>query len=306
MGRLLDAAKSELVVGFKHKEGFFHKMISEQAAGDLDDMQKVVDYLSHQLSEQKEKLEKKNNEIGRRRGGDSDLIAPGNTKEEEKRTKTLREEIRRLRNANEKLSSQRKTELSALLAERDFVWNQFKKMESDYTSLSKSRHVEVEQAKNHISELQQNMEKLQSSTKEKDDIIVKLKAELAKLEADLGTLTAEIAKLSKELEMLRSSEKASETPTVNHPRLKLLTPVVGPKLESSTGSLRSESNSRVQKVHQVKKQSSEMQASDTPKASEKICKRSSKRRGTEAISPRLFTSAFKIPKLKSSSPHLIG
>ncbi|KAJ8647972.1 hypothetical protein MRB53_000995 [Persea americana] len=329
LGRLLEEAKSNLVVGMKQREAFLYKSISEQSASDLEDMKQVVDSLNSNLSEQKDKPEEKTRGTGK-----SNARTAVNMKEEEKRSKTLRDEIRRLKYSNEKLSSQRNSEVSALVAERNFVWNQFKTMESDYTSLLKTKRVEVEQANENIAKLQSIVEKLQSSCKEKDNIIVKLNADIAKLKMDMGTRDKEISRLSKEFDLLSSSAKASLKQAVTHPT-------------SSNCSIKSASNVGREKRTPVRKEPSEPNASEgvsrTPAAARPIlsscsmkstsnvgrekhtvrkqtseshasglsmeCKRSSKKQRTEAPSklesPRLFTSGFKVPKLKISSPSLV-
>lgn len=131
----------------------------------------------------------------------------------------MRDEIRRLKHSNEKLNSQRNSEVSALVAERNFVWNQFKKMESEYTGLLKSKRVELEHANESMAKLQSIVEKLQPSSKEKDEIIMKLKAEISKLEMNIGTRDKEISRLSKELKVLSSSAKFSLKPAVTRPML---------------------------------------------------------------------------------------
>lgn len=329
LGRLLEEAKSNLVVGMKQREAFLYKSISEQSASDLEDMKQVIDYLNSNLSEQRDKPEEKTRGTGK-----SNAKTVVNMKEEEKRSKTLRDEIRRLKYSNEKLSSQRNSEVSALVAERNFVWNQFKTMESDYTGLLKTKRVEVEQANENILKLQSIVEKLQSSCKEKDNIIVKLNADIAKLKMDMGTRDKEISRLSKEFDLLSSSAKASLKQAVTHPT-------------SSNCSIKSASNVGREKRTPVRKEPSEPHASEgvsqTPAATRPIlsscsmkstsnvgrgkrivrkqtseshasglsmeCKRSSKKQRTEAPSkletPRLFTSGFKVPKLKISSPSLV-
>lgn len=108
----------------------------------------------------------------------------------------------------------------ALLAERDFVWNQYKKRESDLTDRLKSKSTEVEQANEKIQKLLASMEILQSSNTEKDCIILKLKTEL---EDASGKKSEEISRLSRELELLRKGKSASVTPvlrrcsTISHP-----------------------------------------------------------------------------------------
>ncbi|XP_058091055.1 uncharacterized protein LOC131237356 [Magnolia sinica] len=281
MGRTLEAVKSDLVVGMVQGEAFFYKMKSERSGSDLEDLQQVVDYLGRKLSEREEKSELSIQGMDKRKGGDKDLKTGRNAKEEDKRTKTLQEEIRRLKSANEKLNSQKSAEISALLAERNFVWNQFKRMESDYTNLLKSKRIEVEHANESIEKIQLSVETLQSSNKEKDEAIFKLKADLAKHKM--------------ELESLRSSRKIVAS---------------CPRMDSTSFSLKNTTNSGRQKRHLLNNKPDGSQPSNSAKSVEQGSKRSSKMRGTEAVSmsgtPRLFSSSFKVPKLKiSCSPHRV-
>ncbi|XP_077246230.1 uncharacterized protein LOC143886161 [Tasmannia lanceolata] len=291
LGRVLESAKAELMVGMKKKEAFLYKLRSDSSKSDLGDMQRVLDFLSHKYSEQKEKSEETVKEIDKGKGGDGELKTVGNTKEEDRNSKILREDIRKLKHTNKKLSSEKNTEVSALVSERNFVWNQFKKMESDYISILKSKRDEVEQANKTIETLQLSMEKLKSTSKRKDDVIVKLKADLAEREMDVEKRTKETSKLVKELELLKGSRIASLTPVVSCP-----------KVGSSNRSFKSEDNVKNQKRHLVNKDSNGFQASDLAKSTDKGSKRSLKRRGPETMVevPRLFSSSFKVPKLKNS------
>lgn len=181
------------------------------------------------------------------------------------------------RDANENSSK-----VTALLAERDFVWNQYKKRESDLTDRLKSKSTEVEQANGKIQKLLASMEILQSSNSEKDCIILKLKTELE--EASVKK-SEEISRLSRELEFLRKGKSASVTPVLRH---------------CSTRSRSNEGNDA--RNINLKRESHPSQVV------EKGC-RSSKRTAVEPFptseTPKLFTSAFKVPKLKNSSPCVI-
>ncbi|XP_077232162.1 uncharacterized protein LOC143866903 [Tasmannia lanceolata] len=251
LGRVLESAKAELMVGMKKKEAFLYKLRSESSKSDLGDMQRVLDFLSHKYSEQ---------QIDKGKSGDGELKTVGNTKEEERNSKILREEIRKLKHTNKKLTSEKNTEVSALVSERNFVWNQFKKMESDYISILKSKRDEVEQANKTIETLQRSMEKLKSTSKTKDDVIVKLKADLAEREMDVDKRTKETSKLVKELELLKGSRNASLTPLVSCP-----------KVGSSNRSFKSEDNVKNQKRHLVNKDSNG--ASDLAKSTDKVSSR---------------------------------
>ena len=95
----------------------------------------------------------------------------------------------------------------ALLSERNFVWNQFKKRESDLMDRLKSKSSEVEQANEKIQELLSSVEILQLSK-------LKLKTNLAELEAASVKKNEEISRLSRELELLRKASSDSVTPVL--------------------------------------------------------------------------------------------
>ncbi|OVA18568.1 hypothetical protein BVC80_1831g105 [Macleaya cordata] len=297
MARLLEVAKSDLVVGFKQRESFLYKLKLESTESDLQDFKSWFDYLTYKCSEQKEKSGGKDVEVEKEKGGDGNPKSAENSKEDERRSKILEGEVKKLKRAYEKLTSKNSSEVSALLSERNFVWNQFKKMESDYTSLLKSKRIEVAQANEKIKELLTSMEKLQSSHNEKDETIMKLKAKLAKLEADVASSNREISVRSRELELLRNSRSTLDTPFLNRCTT-----------EPSTTSSESQKDSRNRKKLHLKKESARSQAS-LDKNSEKECRRSSKRKVVDAVpsseTPRLFSSTFKVPKLKNSSSNLL-
>ncbi|KAG5543021.1 hypothetical protein RHGRI_015942 [Rhododendron griersonianum] len=179
-------------------------------------------------------------------------------------------------------ANENSSKVTALLAERDFVWNQYKKRESDLTDRLKSKSTEVEQANEKIQKLLASMEILQSSNSEKDRIILKLKSELE--EASVKK-SEEISRLSRELELLRKGKSASVTPVLRC---------------CSTRSRSNEGNDA--RNISLKRESHPSQVV------EKGC-RSSKRTAVEPFptseTPKLFTSAFKVPKLKNSSPCVI-
>lgn len=147
--------------------------------------------------------------------GDNNLKSVKTTKEEEQCAKRLEGEVRKLKWEYENLASRNSAEVSALLAEQNFVWNQYKIMESNYSNKLNSKHVEVEQANEKIDNLLVGMEQLESLNNEKDDKIVKLKTDLAKMETETKKKNEEISRLSKEVELLRKSRSASVTPILN-------------------------------------------------------------------------------------------
>ncbi|KAK9269964.1 hypothetical protein L1049_025537 [Liquidambar formosana] len=297
LARSLDMAKSDLVVGLKRREASLYKVKLDHADNELADLKVSFDYLSQKCSNPEIVSGGKSTETNRG-GKNSNMKFVKNTKEEERHSKILEGEVSKLKHEYEKLSLKKSAEVSALLLEKDFVWNQFKTMESDYTHRLRSKRVEVEEAKEKIEKLLASMEQLQSLNSEKDVTIVTLKTKLAKMEADTNKRNDEISRLSRELELLRKSRSAPVTPVLNRCSVKPRISGLGGK---NSGSDRSN-------VFQ-KKEPSASQVPDHAKDTEKGS-RSLKRKGFDVIpiseSPKLFSATFKVPKLKNSSPLVRG
>ncbi|XP_042507670.1 coiled-coil domain-containing protein 158 [Macadamia integrifolia] len=288
----LEEAKSDLLAGLKQREAFLYKLKLGRAETDLQDLKLWVDCLTHKCSEQKGGSQGKIKEFEKGKGGGED---DGNTKEEEhRRSKLLEGEVRKLKRAQEKLTSENNSEVSALLAERNFLWNQFKKMESEYDSLLKSKLSEVQQANEKIDKLVTNIEQLESSNCEKDKTILMLRTDLAKLEAAKDHSDTEFSRISKELELLRNSRSASVTPVLNRCMV-----------DPNSSNLQSKITSKDKRRLLVKKEFPGPSTSDLKKESEKGCRKSSKRKSVDSIpsseTPKLFSSTFKVPKLKNPS-----
>lgn len=146
-------------------------------------------------------------EVDKEKGGIGHSDSVKDSEETERRCKALEGQVKRLKHEYSKLSRKKDTE-------RDSVWNQYKMMESDYTSQLKFKSVEVEQAKERIEELLVSLEELQSANKEKDNMIEILRMDLAELKADSNRKNEEISKLSSDLDKLRKLKSASATPSL--------------------------------------------------------------------------------------------
>lgn len=129
--------------------------------------------------------------------------------EEKQLSRGSDDELKKLQGEYDKLASEKKTEVSALLAEKKFVWNQYNLMEKDYVGKLKSKQSEADQANEKVQALLASMEQLQSANKEKDD-------KIALLETDFTKLKEENSKVVRELESLRKSVSAPGTPVLNH------------------------------------------------------------------------------------------
>ncbi|KAK2971446.1 hypothetical protein RJ640_020852 [Escallonia rubra] len=259
--RTVEAKKLDFLVGVKQKWAFMYKHNLGNTDSELADFRELLDILRHSCSGPK----------------------TGNKNGEEQRDKALDSGLKRLNHDSEKRRLMNNEDVSSLLSERNFLWNQYRKMErdltdqlkskqaegeqanlkmqnlltsieqlqtsnSDLTDLLRSKHAEGEQASEKTQKLLTNMEQLQASNSEKDGTIVTLKANMAKLESD----------------SLKKTESGS----------------------SQLGG----------KNVVVKKDPYSSQVL------EKGCRSSKRKAVSISEPPKLFSSRFKVPKLKSSSP----
>lgn len=253
MERAVESSKAEMLLSVKQTESLMHKLVLENTQSDLEGFKEWFDLLSRKCAEPKEPLEK---------------------------------ELKKLKQENERLIAKKTPEVSALLKERDFVWNQWKTMETDLTNKLKSKEAEVEQQDSKIKSLLAGMEELQASNKEKDDMIANLESKMIKLEADSLIKSKEITRLSRELEAVKKSKSDPVTPLLRSCTAETRRMQLGGK--NSITHNRNVTENKELNSSQVAKEGS----------------RNSKRKTGESSSisgiPRLMTSTFKAPKVKSS------
>ncbi|PRQ27207.1 hypothetical protein RchiOBHm_Chr6g0302861 [Rosa chinensis] len=282
-GGVVEVAKLELLLGLKEREAVLFKFQKEDIKRDLDDFIRWVELHAKESSDSKV-----GGESSKRKGRNNSNTKLSKTINEEKRlSKGVDDDLRKLQQEYDKLALEKKTEVSALLSQKQFVWNQYNLLEKDYTSKLKSKQSEVDQADEKIQALLASMEQLQSSNKEKDD-------KIASLETDFTKLKEENSKVLRELESLRKSASASVTPVLNH---------------CSAGTraynLRGKNSALDRSIVTVKKESSAAQLTD-PLKNTKMGRSSSKRNGDDVITTegtvKLFSSSFKVPKVKSHCP----
>ncbi|KAK2660723.1 hypothetical protein Ddye_007256 [Dipteronia dyeriana] len=294
MMRFLEAAKSDMVVGLKQREASFLKLKLENTGDELADFRAWFDLL-------------KNNPTFLQASGSKPIGS-----------KMIEGDVKRLKLEYDKLALEKRKEVSSLLVEKEFVWHQFKLMESELTNKLNSKRAEVDQANENIANLLASTEQLQSSNNEKDKCIASLKTNISEMEAGAGKLNDKISKLSRELELLRKSRNGSVTPMLNRctaggrtsnlqgkngarnekSESASVTPVAaGDRILKTNNSILKGSNVVVKK---------ELPAQVPDLVETKKGSRSSKRKVADAIifpdddTPKLFTSQFKVPKLKSS------
>ncbi|WOH03605.1 hypothetical protein DCAR_0623004 [Daucus carota subsp. sativus] len=247
MERVVESAKARLFLSVKQTHSLTHKLVSETTESDLEDLKKWIDLLSPKCAELKEPLEK---------------------------------EVKKLKQDIEKLNSKKTSEVSALLKERDFVWNQYKTLETRLTDKLKKKEEEFKEADGKIRNLLAGMEELQASNKEKDDMIATLKNKMIKLEADSLTKSEEISLLSRELESIKKSKSDPVTPVLR-------------SCMAKTGKNRITRNRNVT-------EKKELNSSRFAKEGSRSSKRKIGENSSIPDLPRLMTSRFKAPKVKCS------
>ncbi|KAL8088535.1 hypothetical protein AgCh_038353 [Apium graveolens] len=253
MERTLEYSKAEMLVSVKQTECLMQKLILDNTQIDLEGFKEGFDLLSRKCAETKEPLEN---------------------------------DLKKLKQENEKLHSKNTSEVNALLKERDFVWKQLKMLETDLTDKLENKEAEVVQQDAKIKSLLASMEELQASNKEKDDLIANLKSKMIKLEADSVIKAEEISRLSRGLESVKKSTSDPVTPglcgcTAETRRLQL-----GGK------------NSITHNRNVTEKK--ELNSSPVAKEGSRNSKRKTGESSSISGRPRLMTSKFKAPKVKSS------
>ncbi|KAJ0237518.1 Cytomatrix protein-like protein [Hirschfeldia incana] len=210
-----------------------------------------------------------------------DLLTMNTSKENgdsEAAEESLEAKIRKLKLEYEKLASEKKCEVSDLLRENGFARSQFKCVESGFTDKLKRKDEEIAQANTKISSLVAYQEEVQLANLEKDEIISSLKAKVAEMEGECAKKDEEISKLSRDVESLKKSR--SFTPVLTRCSTRGKGSNGDTKNEKSAASstndnkeIRSSKRIRVNKAAQV----------------------------SVLETPKLFTSTFRLPKLKSPS-----
>ncbi|KAJ7957867.1 Cytomatrix protein-like protein [Quillaja saponaria] len=296
--RMLEAKKADLVLSSKQREAYLTKWMLGNTEDELAYFKAWFGYHIFDQPLNKNDICKRRSEEPSKRnedGRDSHFNSVKNT--DEKRSKVLEGEVRRLKRECEKLALEKSSEVSALLAEKKFAWNQYNIMENNYRNKLNRKHSEVEKASEKIEILASSMEQLQSTNDKKNGIISRLETKVANMEAEASRLNGEISRLSVELELLKKSRSAQVTPVLNRCTEGTKTSCLGNK-----NSCRSRSNVI------VKKESYAVSAPNPAKESEKGG-RSLKRKGIEVSpfseAPKLFSANFKVPKLKNTSSRRI-
>ncbi|CAI9116934.1 OLC1v1018230C2 [Oldenlandia corymbosa var. corymbosa] len=248
MEHVVEDTKADFIIGLKMRDALVYKQKFENLDSELADFREWFEYLSDKCSGEKDP---------------SDVNEKG---------------------GEDRLALVKSAEIDALLAEKNFVWNQYRQMESNLNRQLNERRTEIESANEKIQTLLASMDKLQSSESRKDNVIEMLKSDVAKLKSELVKKDEDASRLGKELESLKKSMNmtpllrhcSSQSTTTRSKGKDVRTMIVKKELESSCGLQKGSRSSKRKKAN----------SDDTD-------------------TPRLFNSSFKVPKLKGSSSSVI-
>ncbi|KAI4339932.1 hypothetical protein MLD38_024816 [Melastoma candidum] len=260
MAKSFDLAKLDLALATKEKKSLLHKLKLEHAGKELKDLKNCLEIVSQKFSDSK------NNEETNRESTSDGVLC---------RIPLLEDQVKRLRLEYDRLVEEGNSKASALLAEKKFVWSQYKILETDLCNKLKRKCEDVDLANEKISNVLASLEELQTRNGKKDDEIAKLKQKVVVMEDMLGKKNNQVGRLAQELDTLR---KPMETPLTRRTSIR-------------KGGVN------------VKKEPASSRCL-LPNSSAKGAGRSSKRKEVTVIcldTPKLFSSSFKVPKLKASA-----
>ncbi|CAM0877350.1 unnamed protein product [Alopecurus aequalis] len=195
--RSCDDAKLDLLVGVKDREARRYQIYAESQDEDMEELKTYTEALAAENDKLKMKLKKV----------ESSAVPSESTHGHSGRN--WRAEIRELKTAYKNLSSEKDKEVSALVAQKDFVWHQLQTMEKDYDSLLKKKKLEAAQATEAAQRLRQKVEELQAAAQKKDDDIGRLQAEANAANKKILLLESKLQKLH-----VQASEEDDETQKV--------------------------------------------------------------------------------------------
>ncbi|RLN24519.1 MAR-binding filament-like protein 1-1 [Panicum miliaceum] len=183
--RRVEKAERAVLIGGKDLESRCYQKLVELGDSDAEDFRNYIATLMAENSELKAKLK----EV------ESQAQLNENSVDHQQSGKDLRLELRKLKQAYKTLSSEKEKQISALNAEKDFVWNQFKTMEQDYIMTIKSKNIEAKQATEAAQKLQKNVDDLQVAAQKKDDEINRLQAEVTTAKEKMLLLEDELKQM---------------------------------------------------------------------------------------------------------------
>ncbi|PUZ58464.1 hypothetical protein GQ55_5G511200 [Panicum hallii var. hallii] len=297
----VEKAERAVLIGGKDLESRCYQKLVELGDSDAEDFRSFIAALTAENSELKAKLKE----------FESQAQLNENSVDHQQSGKDLRLELRKLKQAYKNLSSEKDKQISALNAEKDFVWNQFKTMEQDYIVTIKSKNIEAKQAIEAAQKLQKNVDELQVAAQKKDD-------EIDRLQAEVTTAKEKMLLLEDELKQMHSLVKGKDVETGKNKDHQSETSRKSKKDNNKTNR-KSKSEGPVSKeklrTSQVTPDRIEVKTSRT-RAAETSQKRKrgsslscgSRRCSTRplqvkaAVSPMLLPPSFTVPRLKTPTP----
>uniref|UniRef100_A0A0D9W1V6 Uncharacterized protein n=1 Tax=Leersia perrieri TaxID=77586 RepID=A0A0D9W1V6_9ORYZ len=324
--RRYEAASVEVLLGDKDRQGRCYQKLAELTENDLEDFRTSIVALAAENYELKLKLKEfeSHAELGE------------NTVDHIHSPRDLRAELKKLKLAYKTLSSQNDKEVSALRAEKDFVWNQLRTMENDYTDLLKKKKIEAAQATEAAQKLQKNLEELQDQNK--DHEIGRLQAEAVDtktkiliLEDKLQEMLSLVKEKDLEIETLKhgqpmSSQTKKKDINQTHGKSRSQGPPsrdkstnsqstpLGRKVKTSRQYASSAKQKQVQSRNNSRRQKAEGDMSEVGQKRKRAsplshglqrcssARQQSKASTSTAVEPSLFSPIFRVPKVKTPTP----
>ncbi|XP_047963439.1 uncharacterized protein LOC125207960 [Salvia hispanica] len=187
MEQKVNSFKAELNLGFKERESIIFKHRYENAENEAADFREWCDYLVHKCSGPSGV----SSDISNKGGNSLNKVA-------------LQDEVRMLKKELEKSKVAKNSEISALLAEKEVLWNQYEQMETSLTEKLRKERDEAKKANEKAQILVSKADELQISNE-------KLKASITTMESESIKKNEEIVKLRKEIEALNSRSRSAST-----------------------------------------------------------------------------------------------
>ncbi|XP_073152590.1 uncharacterized protein, partial [Henckelia pumila] len=262
------------------------KKLGKDVDDELADYKEWFDLLSHKCSEPK------------------DISNDMSCKGQGQKNKALQKEVRRVKTEFEKFKSEKFSEISALLAEKNFLWNQYKNMESQLDTKYRKKCDESD----HANEMVQVMVSRAYELKLSNEM---LRTDVSKMKSKLSQKNQEISRLSKEIAVMKSSSQSATTHIAQmYGRIKGNQHGSQDEQQYVRGAttVKQESHHALdfEKMTHTKPAAHKSAGGKTPRKQLNTKGNSSSKSNEVDIitipdSPKLFTSSFTVPKLKSRS-----
>ncbi|KAJ3684504.1 hypothetical protein LUZ61_013668 [Rhynchospora tenuis] len=303
-----NAAMLELLVDMKERIALSYKEYAELAETDLEDASTCIGALGQEIKALKGKL---NNAETLRPTGTYDSTEIKDLKLE---LKKLKHGYKALKSEKEAKIAEKENQIEALVAETDFVRNQFKIMEGEYVAAVKLKNSDLDKE---VKMLKKNLQAMEASILEKDSIISMIKEEMAasisekndailqlkdKFQASNSKKDDMISRLNGEVENLKKILKEKDQMISGlHADMVKYAARAGPTCEPA--------DSRSSRTLRTgTKRSRESVSCARPSSSKSVSGRwqnSTRSRGSASASTAetriLFSSSFKVPKLKNTT-----